>query len=478
MKVKSLRTSKVAQKFLYANVLASYAKLCKIYQSLALDYGKSPEHFLKQYGSILSDASKGNIYAINNSGYSPDVKKLLTLYSEQSRKLGLLSDLQQTLSRTTEFTVVDRSRSEFDIDNASEYDSKMNSLCLKFPSIDRIDRFISQHSPTFIGFASYALARNSIDQIEDIDPEHIPQGLKDKIATTLTPGSFGANLRGYRPGSQYGYIKAMEKGQDKVFPVYSGIQKTGDAIKNTAVAAGQGIKRFYTKHREAVHKVMKGVLVAGLAATIIAGSARFISNTRDYNASYSSTQQIAAVQSEVDRLLSLENSGVAIDPADYAQVRSMVDDLMSDTVAAKLTDTMNAQGNQDGKYSSFNVLDLTPRYYEDNTDGRENLVIGNVEVVGQDGKREVISVNLTSKRPFATQDPFGTLMQDEYDIDRMGSYSHDNLLRLNEMVNNTRAFQGCDASVAPRFLGGKGSYSFSLSPRFNADGTLKDDDAR
>ena len=94
MKVNSLRTSKIAQKFLYANILDSYAKLCKTYQALALDYGRSPEQFLKQYGPILSDAAKGNMYAINNSGYSRDTKQLLTIYAENSRKLGILSDLQ------------------------------------------------------------------------------------------------------------------------------------------------------------------------------------------------------------------------------------------------------------------------------------------------------------------------------------------------------------------------------------------------
>ena len=473
MKVNSLRTSKIAQKFLYANILDSYAKLCKTYQTLALDYGKSPEQFLKQYGPILSDAAKGNMYAINNSGYSRDTKQLLTIYAENSRKLGILSDLQKTLARTTDFSVEDKSRSEFAIDHGSEYSEKMRALSTKFSGIRKIDTFIKQHSPTLIGFGSYALARNAIDQIEDIDPEHIPQSLKDKITTTFTPGSFGANVRGYLPGSKFGYIQRLEKNQDKVFPVYSGIQKTGEAIKNGAVAAGQGIKRFYTKHRAAIRKVMAGVLAVGLAATITAGSIRFVSNTRDFNASISSTDSIAAAQMEYDRLLAIENAGGQVSESEYQALRTQVDDLMSDTVAAKLTDAMNEQGNQDGKYAAFNVLDLTPRYAESNADGREEYVLGTVETVSQDGKREVLSVNLTSKQPFAAADPFGKIMDDEHDIDRMGAYTHDNLLTLGDYIQDTRAFQGCEAEISNAFLGGNTRFKFKMQPRFNADGTLK-----
>lgn len=224
----------LAKKGVYAEQLYQYSKLCQIYQDLA----KNLKERLEKSGytiselpnpdddkTITSEEFKNfmlNKYSaplskiVENKGNNLDetIKNLLYTVEGDSdisfltRKYTTfeLDSFQKYAHHIEIFEDFKKVSADLDRASASKSDDRNKALSRMHKhlthsntkSVRNFDKLISVHSPRFLGARFFLLAKDSISNINQIDPNHISSDFDFTISQNLSPEKFGASITGYK----------------------------------------------------------------------------------------------------------------------------------------------------------------------------------------------------------------------------------------------------------------------------------------
>ena len=414
------RNVNICKKALYAKQLSIYAHLCKKYQQLAdLNKGSTPTEIEQKYSYILTQISSGmsveeaikndtilhgQDYETATHGYSKTERDIFKVYAKFSTLYHDYKYASQLLNEAT------ASKGETDPKKDAEFERFMNSSDSRSQSSTRIFLHdIKSHSPTFNAFSAYVTAREAVKSISEIDSSHIDH---EKIAASMTPETFGANIRGCRTRLLTNPLRAKD---DK-------IKETED--KFFAIKAENNIQRFCTKHRTAIRRVFATVLAAGL----IFAAGQHINDAHIYNnlnIDTAASQGYEVVltqdtQSEIQRVEQLINDAKASpDTPTYeelASIRYGLDEVIDNVMTDLVTDAFEEA------HPEYQVLGVETRYDKTVNQGKspnsepakENTVtITYLDENGEQKTENVQNFSATALLNNAIEESF----KDEYKLD-------------------------------------------------------------
>lgn len=323
MKLDTEKNVLLCQKALYAHQLYYYSELCKKYEDFAThpdtqhslniytsaEDSKLPlsDRIQNHFGSYLSQAVNRDFSRIDSSPLlSKEQKDILHSYSFYATEIRFFQNAATKLERAT------YENDTFDI--APDYLEEYHDFMQSHKSTRKFDDFIDTHKANFIGRNSYLVSRYCINEIHDIDPNHISL----RTLKSLTPRSFGATVKGPR-----GTLHPMSK--ENMKRVVRDDLSFSEIAKNEAYTLGamatDSTKEFYTAHKNTINKALKKAAVIALAVGMVYAGSKGVEkivdahefNNEAYmgNPAYeqSVNDETMQMMQEVDEYLtSLENS--------------------------------------------------------------------------------------------------------------------------------------------------------------------------
>ena len=217
MKLDSEQKVLLCQKALYAKQLEAYANLCKVYKALAKEIKKEAypgasqkslsEYVERYYGSFLAQASQNDFSFMTEPGapvFNEREQAAFKAFAEYSLKLNYFKKASEYLFDATHATNKD-GHQYFSIDekkmgifntflNPPREDLTEEKNAFWDKTGRSFSKMIEENPKRWIGHTYYRIARNSLQQIDEIDSNHI-SSLNPK---TLSPKSFGATITGAR----------------------------------------------------------------------------------------------------------------------------------------------------------------------------------------------------------------------------------------------------------------------------------------
>lgn len=414
------RNVNICKKALYAKQLSIYAHLCKKYQQLAdLNKGLTPTEIEQKYSYILTQISSGmsveeaikndtilhgQDYETSTHSYSKDEKDIFKIYAKFSELYHDYKYASQLLNEATS------TKGETDPKKYAEFERFMNSTDSRSKNNTRIFLHdIKSHSPTYNAFSAYITAREAVKDISEIDSSHIDH---EKIAASMTPETFGANIRGCRTRLLTNPLRAkdeqIKEAENKFF----------------AIKAENNIKRFYTKNRSAIRKVFASVLAAGLI--FVAGqhlNEAHIYNNLNIDTAASQGYEVVLTQdteNEIKRIEQLINEAKSSPETptyeELASIRYSLDEVIDSTFNDLVTDAFEEA------HPECQVLNVETRYDKTVNQGKspnsepakENTVI--ITYLDENGEQKTENVQNFSATAIlnnAIEESFA----DEYKLD-------------------------------------------------------------
>ena len=303
MKLDSEQKVLLCQKALYAKQLEAYANLCKVYKTLAKEIKKEAypgasqkslsEYVERYYGSFLAQASQNDFSFMTEPGapvFNEREQAAFKAFAEYSLKLNYFKKASEYLFDATHSTNKD-GHQYFSIDekkmgifntflNPPREDLTEEKNAFWDKTGRSFSKMIEENPKRWIGHTYYRIARNSLQQIDEIDSNHI-SSLNPK---TLSPKSFGATITGAR-----GTISVQERFSSKKQELKTDFQRSytadehsklkkpvspledlGATIYKAGHKANENIKTTYKAHKGTLKKALIQASKIGVALAIAA----------------------------------------------------------------------------------------------------------------------------------------------------------------------------------------------------------------
>lgn len=431
MKLNSVRNIKQCEKGLYARQLQEYAQLCKIYAELAKISGKRlPSSIEHQYANALASAAKGDL-SFTEKGrnfiiredyagpiYSEAEVELFEKYSEHAQILQTYKSALIKLEKI--ITESARNNGSINPDLVQDYHNFMQSPPNKADFVisktKGYDTFVENGSFRYIGHRNYMLTRNAVSTITAIDKNHIAI---PNFSEKATPERYGATLRNSTRRNVEFVVSSANKTftQREAHEFSKPITPARETLEKGIVTAnklGKQTKRFYTKHRSAIHKTMAATLA--VAALLTAGNT--IKNAHEFsNLSATQNQQYEqTVSAETQNRLSsirqsiedLQTSNDVPSQEQMSYIRDeldeVIDDVVSDLVTTAFEEAMPG--------CTVQAIDTSYNRAEVENDGEKC----EITYLDNEGKQHTTTIENFSTLWLA-ENPLSASFDNEYELD-------------------------------------------------------------
>lgn len=245
MDLKDKENALTAKKILFVKQLSIYSKLCSTYQRLAAEFPgrKTAKEIKDRYQTALSDATKSRIDKTDRPKYSEftdEEFKLIKDFSNLSNTLNLFGDASAILDKAIHIKEGLKGKKAEDI--AFVDPNKINEFhnFLRRPGFNsgiNFDDNLQQHSRLFLSYQYNAIAKQSVENIDNIDQSHLQH---PKKISGLTPESFGATIKGAN-GYAYTHDELKKKKNNLMKPIK---QKAAKYIGTGLILAMTGMAAF------------------------------------------------------------------------------------------------------------------------------------------------------------------------------------------------------------------------------------------
>lgn len=288
----------LAKKGVYAEQLYFYSKLCQTYQKLAEDAQKSrnitPQEVEQRYSKplaelissndlnktlealskdyIFTDEYKGKRYNQQELTHFKDFARISTIFKSFQKISQYLDKASQEKPASRNLTFSDMHK----------YMSNTN----RPKTVRNFDKLISEHSPRFLGARFFKLANTGIENINQVDRQHIPIDFSTAIQNGLSPEKFGAFINGYK--TIQNNIERLEADQpstshydpdnwdlsntsdEKVNEAKDEFSALDKSFKEFSYVAGSKVKKVYSAHKGTFNKA--ALIAVGVATLLTAGN--------------------------------------------------------------------------------------------------------------------------------------------------------------------------------------------------------------
>lgn len=505
MKLDNEQKILLCQKALYAKQLEAYANLCKVYKDLAKEIKRDAypnasqkslsEYVQRYYGDFLAQASNNDLSFLtqpNAPVFNEREQAAFKDFSEYSLKLNYFKKASEYLFDATYAQRKD-GQQYFNIDekkmgvfNTFLNPPRENLSEEKNAFWDETGRsfskIIEENPKRWIGHTYYRIARKSLQQIDEIDSNHI----SSLNAKTLSPKSFGATITGAR-----GTITVQERFSSKKQELKTEFKKSytadehsrlkapvsqlenlGATIYKAGHNAKENVKTTYKAHKGTLKKALKQAVKIGFALgmsvaltlAIKAGIDAHEFNQLANDEAYASQgYSVVVTQETLDRLESLaielentENASAIPSTQELYEHRDNIDKVL-DLVVVDLV-----KHSFQEKYPNLSITDVETHYdksHVDESDGKDGNYI---YITCKDKYGKEYKYTLTDFRSQG-ENRIDTYFDDQYDLDykisneiadtATGPYKNrteatgDVLQKLEEFVKNSIVLARSDAEI-------------------------------
>lgn len=418
MKLNTAQNIELCKKALLTKELQYYAKLCELYEQLALmQEGNSTAYQLEnKYTSPLTMAARGDIeftkpennYINGKPLYNEHEISIFTDYAFFSKRLRQFQEAFLKLSNVIKESP--QGKTYIDSTTLADYNSFMQRTS---KSTRLFANFINEHTRQGTGHHYYLASKQAIRRINAVDNKHLPI---DKFIRDITPQAFGAIIT--KPHSH----ERIKENAKHIFSRQDAdeFRREPNIIKEAAHVIGKKAQKFVTKHKSQV----RGIMVGTACVAMLLGGANFLqdreafkdldikTNVEQGYQNYVSQETINKLSAIRTAIENAENSTKQPTYEDLNSIRHDLDDVIDDVMSDLVTEAFETR-NPDCKVTTVETrYDKTLNMYATNEPHPENFC--EITYINERGEQDRIVIHEFTS---LAGNPIGQSFDNEYELD-------------------------------------------------------------